>query len=335
VLVPKILYGTGHADFSVSETGALAYRAGALTNRQLAWFDREGRLLENVGSPNDYYTWSLSPDEKRLAVTRLDLTGAGSSIWITELASGASYRLTGGSDITFTPLWSPDGSEVLFSAGTEQMMGLRRQPLNGRVSVSVLESDGPKFLSDWSSDGRFVSYITPWPEWKRLNLFFANIARPADKENPRRAWPSEYSEAGGYFSPRGSGDGRRWIAYTSDETGRDEVYVRNFPSGDRKWLVSPAGGWQPHWRHDGRELFYLTLDGTLMAVDLKNDSAFELSSRHALFRTGIPPWEGPPGIPTSAYAISKDGRRFLINGTVEGATAPPITIVTNWQASLR
>ena len=337
VVVPKIAYRIGHADFSVSEGGVLAYRGGTLANRQLAWFSREGRLLENVGSPNGYYAWSLSPDEKRLAIMEDSPSGAGSSIWIVELATGASSRLTSGSGSSFTPVWSRDGGEVLFSTATETglAMSLQRQLLNARTSVNVLESEGPKFLSDWSSDGRFVAYFTPWPEWKKLNLFFADIAQPGGKDNPRRAWPSDYSEASGSFSPSGvAGGAPRWVAYTSDESGRDEIYVRNFPVGDRKWLVSTAGGWQPHWRRDGRELFYLTLDGALTAVDVEGIVSFEAGTAHTLFRTGIPPGAGPPEIPTSGYAVSKDGQRFLINGTAEGASAPSITVVTHWQASL-
>ena len=103
-----------------------------------------------------------------------------------------------------------------------------------------------------------------------------DVARPSGKENPRPAWPSDYSEASGSFSTsRVAAGAPRWIAYTSDETGRDEVYVRNFPAGDRKWLVSTAGAWLPHWRPDGKELFYLTLDGTLTAVDVKEGRTFE------------------------------------------------------------
>jgi hypothetical protein len=336
IVVPKIPYRIGHADFSVSASRVLAYRVGTLANRQLAWYTREGRLLGTVGSANDYYAWSLSPDERRLALMQGDPSGAGSSIWIMELATLASSRLTSGSGFAFTPVWSPDASEVLFSTGTEQTMSLQRQAVSARVSQNVLESEGPKFLSDWSLDGRFVTYFTPWPDWKKLNLFFADITVPRGKENPRRAWPSDYSETGGSFCPASVGTRvPRWVAYTSDETGRDEVYVRNFPVGDRKWLVSTAGGWMPHWRADGKELFYLTLDGTLTAVDVKDGSTFESGSPHPLFQTNIPPSEGPPEIPTSAYAVSKDGRRFLINRRVDTATAPPITVVTHWQASLR
>ena len=336
VVVSKIPYRIGHADFSVSTSGVLAYRAGTLANRQLAWFTREGRPIGAVGPPNDYYAWSLSRDERRIAVMQSDPGGAGSSIWIMELATLAFSKLTGGSGVVFTPVWSPDSSAVLFSTGTERAMSLQRQAVNARVSVDVLESEGPKFLNDWSSDGRFVGYCSPWPDWKKLNLFFADTARPSGKENPRRAWPSDYSEAGGSFSPSDRAGGvPRWIAYTSDETGHDEVYVRNFPAGDRKWLVSTSGGWMPHWRPDGKELFYLTLDGILTAVDVKEGSTFASGSPHPLFQTGIPPWSGPPEVPTSAYAVSRDGRHFLINGTVDPTTALPLTVVTHWQTNLQ
>lgn len=334
VVAPEVLQRIGKADFSVSASGVLAYRAGSQANRQLAWFDREGRGLESVGSLNDYYVWSLSPDGKHVAVMATDPGGTGSSVWILDAATGASSRLTDISEFVGFPLWSPDGNEVLFSIGDVQAMGLQRQPLNGRNSVSVLKSEGPKFLSDWSSDGQYVAYFTPWPEWKKLNIFIAEVSGPNKGKKPRHPWPSQYSEASAYFSPSAAGAAPRWIAYTSDETGRDEVYVRNFPAGDLKWLVSTGGGWQPHWRPDGQELFYLTPEGTLMAVDVEDGAEFQAGSPHPLFRTAVPPFEGPPEVPTNAYAVSRDGRRFLINGTVEGAASPPITIVTHWQPGL-
>lgn len=334
-VAPEVVQRIGKADFSVSTSGVLAYRAGSQANRQLEWFDREGKRLGSVGPLNDYYVWSLSPDEKRVAMMVNDPNGAGSSIWILELASGASSRLTDTSVFVGFPVWSQDGSEVLFTTGDEQAMSLQRQSLNGRTASNVLVSEGPKFLSDWSSDGRYLAYFTPWPEWKKLNIFIAEVSDPKRPEKPSRPWPSQYSEANACFSPPTTGAGPRWIAYTSDETGRDEVYVRNFPSGDHKWLVSTGGGWQPHWRHDGRELFYLTLEGTMMAVDVKNRAEFVMGSPHPLFRTAVPPWEGPPEVPTNAYAVGRDGRRFLINGTVEGAAAQSITIVTRWQTGLR
>jgi Tol biopolymer transport system component len=334
VVAQEILQKIGKADFSISANGVLAYRAGTQANRQLAWFDREGRRLESVGQPNDYYVWNLSPDGKHLAVMATDPSGAGSSVWILDAASGAPSRLTDISEFAGFPVWSPNGNEVLFSLGDVQAMGLQLQPLNGRSSESVLKSEGPKFLSDWSSNGQYVAYFTPWPEWNKLNIFIAEISGPNKGNEPRHPWPSQYSESSAYFSPSAAGAGPRWIAYTSDETGRDEVYVRNFPAGNRKWLVSTGGGWQPHWRADGRELFYLSPEQTLMAVGVKDGAEFQAGSPYPLFPTAIPPYEGPPELPANGYAASRDGRRFLVNGTVDGTSAPPITIVTHWQSGL-
>jgi hypothetical protein len=119
------------------------------------------------------------------------------------------------------------------------------------------------------------------------------------------------------------------------------VYVRNFPAGDREWRVSKEGGWQPHWRHDGRELFYLSLDGTLMAVEVKgnanaatNGTVFDFGPPRALFRTGVRPYYRAPEVPANSYAISHDGRRFLINRMVSEAPLTPITVVTRWQPQL-
>ncbi len=125
------------------------------------------------------------------------------------------------------------------------------------------------------------------------------------------------------------------MAYTSDETGRDEIYVGNFPTGDLKVPVSTDGGRQPRWRRDGRELFYLSPDGILMAVDVKAGKTFESGRPRPLFRTTIPPPLGPPKISGNDYAPSRDGNRFLINQSIEESTSTPITIVTSWLTLLK
>jgi hypothetical protein len=162
------------------------------------------------------------------------------------------------------------------------------------------------------------------------SAFLEGAARPGTHLTPRPFLPGPYSEDSAYFSPSTAGESPRWIAYTSDETGKDEVHVRNFPAGDRSWRVSSDGGWQPHWRRDGRELFYLKQDGTLMAVELKTNAAkdgaeFDFGPPRELFRTGVRPYRGPPQVKANAYAVSRDGRRFLVNRMASDApvtTAP-------------
>jgi Tol biopolymer transport system component len=344
VVDPEFHYvSPGLADVSASATGVLAYRATSRKDQQLTWFDRTGKLLETVGPLNDYIIWSLSPDQRRLAAEESDPSRPGlDTLWIMDLARGVPSRLTDvslGFSALFFPIWSPDGSEILFSAGTDRAMSLQRQAWNGRTSVTVLDTPGPKFATDWSSDGRFVTYFTPWPDFKKLSIWIVPVGGSSPQQLPRPFSPSSYSEHDAYFSPASPGGSPRWIAYSSDETGSAEVHVRNFPAGDRNWRISNQGGRQPHWRGDGRELFYLAPDGTFMAVNVKTNvvkdgAAFEFDPPQELFRTSVRAYSGPPALPPNVYAVSHDGRRFLINSVVKDPPLTPINIVTGWQASL-
>jgi eukaryotic-like serine/threonine-protein kinase len=341
LVVPGIASLSGRGDFSVSTTGILAYRTADPKNRQLAWFDREGRRLETVGPRNSYSSWNLSPDEKRLA-TAYQETPRGGGIWTMDLSRGTPSLLTcDAREDLHTPVWSPDGGAVMFGkddmdgrVGSEPAMSLERETLDARNPTTVLRGPGPKFLSDCSSDGRFVTYFTPWPEWNHLNVFIVDLSRGA-QQTPRQFAPSSHSLYGAAFSPESTGP-PRWVAYISDETGREEVYVGNFPTGDLKKVpISTDGGRQPHWRRDGRELFYLSPDATLMAVNVKAGRTFEAGRPRALFHTTIPPPLGPPNVPTNNYAPSQDGSRFLINQLIEESTPTPITIVTSWLTLLK
>jgi Tol biopolymer transport system component len=233
-------------------------------------------------------------------------------------------------------VWSPDGKDILFSNGNEQSMRLLRQPLNSSKPITVLDTPGPKFPTDWSGGGEFVTYFTPWPEFARLKIVVLDLRNAELKKNPQVLFlESQYNEAEATFSPDATSNGPRWIAYTSTETGRPEVYVRSFPRGDQKWPVSNGGAWQPIWRRDGRELFFLSQEGVLMAADVKAGANFEAGVPHPLFRTTIPPYPGAPQVPANTYAVSKDGQRFLVNQAVDDASKGSISIVTRWQAAQR
>ncbi len=161
----------GRGDFSVSTTGILAYRTADPKNRQLAWFDRDGRRIETVGPRNSYSSWSLSPDEKRMA-TAYRGTPRGGGIWTMDLSRGTPSLLTSDPrEDMHSPVWSPDGGAVIFGkddmdgrVGSEPAMTLEREALDARNPTTMLRGPGPKFLTDCSSDGRFVAYFTPWPE---------------------------------------------------------------------------------------------------------------------------------------------------------------------------
>ncbi len=330
VIVPEIRYRPwDHARFSVSSNGVLVYQGGSAENRQLAWFDRRGNLLAVVGPPNDYRSFSLSPDERLVAVDRLDDPATVlPTIWLMDLSrEGAVSRFTdpGAAEASLAPIWSPDGTEVLFSRGDDRGMRLLRQALNGGTAKSVLDSEGPKFPTDWSTDGRFITYGSQWPDYRYMHTWTVSLSASGQEGKPRPFLEHPHEELSAYFSPANGAAAPRWIAYTSNETGREEVYVRDFPGDSHKWQVSNQGGLLPHWRRDGRELFYLTPDGTLMAVAVKPTDAFEFGAPQALFETSLQ--RTTVQIIMNHYAVARDGQRFLFNRRIPETASASITAV--------
>jgi len=204
-------------------------------------------------------------------------------------------------------------------------MRLLRRALNGGAVGTVLDSDGPKFLTDWSSDGQTIAFNTQWPDYRDMHIWTmrldgASIPRPLSKQ--------PVPELGAYFSPARAGMGPRWIAYTSAETGRYEVYVSDFPSEGRRWTASTKGGWMPHWSRDGSELFFLSLEGTLMLIPVHTGRALELGTPKVLFTTELRPT--PIQTLTNQYAVSQDGQRFLLNTRIKEGSPATITAVSGW-----
>ena len=249
---------------------------------------------------------------------------------------GAVFRFTdtGVGEPEFTPVWSGDGSELLFSRGDDRGMRLMRRALNGGVAKCILDTDGPKFPSDWSSDGRFIAYNSQVPDYQYMHIWIASVCASgqhdaAALEEPHPFLQHSYAEASACFSPADEGEAPRWIAYMSTETGRSEVYVVDFPAGHQKWQISNQGGLLPRWRRDGRELFYLTLDGTLTAVPVNLGATFEFGAPRALFATKV---LFTPNYKTwmNQYAVARDGQRFLLNRSVSENTPDSITAVVPW-----
>jgi Tol biopolymer transport system component len=334
VVVPEVRYQRWmEARFSVSGNGVLLYQSGCAENRQLSWFDRRGKPLSAAGPRNDYLSFQLSPDEKYAAVNRFEDPGtAFPTIWVLDLLRhGAVSRFTD-TDVAqpeFNPVWAPDSSEILFSRGDDHRMGLFRRALSGGTTKRVLETEGPKFPTDWSSDRRFISYTSQVPDYRYMHIWIVALSGGEEEANPRAFLQHSYEELSAHFSPTDGVEAPRWLAYTSHETGRYEVYVRDFPDGLHKWQVSSQGGVQPHWRRDGRELFYLTLDGTLMSVTLNPGPTFELETSEPLFMAGLrflPRYS----IWMNQYAVSSDGQRFLLNCGLPEATQGAITAVIPW-----
>jgi serine/threonine protein kinase/Tol biopolymer transport system component len=313
------------ADFSVSENGVLAYKPYEIS-LQLTWFDRTGRKIETLGPSGDYSHLRLSPDDKQVAIERLDPLTHNGGIRTIELARGIENQITSDSSVwDYVPVWSPDGSQLVFTSNRDQWspgpdassgnLYMKALAGNGGTQV-VLKSAGFKWTTDWSLDGRFVLYFVP----SGMNISEL-WALPISGDRKPALFLQGASQA--QFSPDG-----RWVAYAA--VGQPpEIYVRPFPGGELKWKISTQGGTQPRWRRDGRELFYVTADQKLMVVDVQTATTFRAAAPRPLFK--VPGLDTDPG--RYHYDVTRDGQRFLI-ATGEPPRLP-VTIVVNWAAELK
>lgn len=321
VVAPKVTYdllGDGRGSFSASETGVLSYWPGS--DKHLIWLDRSGRRIGVLGAPEPDREPRLSPDERTVAVTRVNPRSGEVDIWLVDVSRGTATRFTVDSSDDTTPLWSPDGGRIIFTSLRDSTWNLYQKASSGAWKEEVLFKSGDnKFPSDWSRDGRFLIYssVSPRGDLDLLLLPLFGGAKPVPLQQTR------FTEFKGQFSPDG-----KWIAFVSDESGRLEVYVQHFPTFDGKRQISTGGGDTPRWRGDGKELFYLSPDKKLMAVTVKGNATLETDRPRVLFETGpARAW------PWTEYAVTSDGQRFLM--PMWETTSVPFTVVVNWAAELK
>jgi eukaryotic-like serine/threonine-protein kinase len=311
------------AAFSISENGVLAFRSGQALGAQPLWFDRAGKEIGTLGARGIYINVSLSPDEKRAAEDIADPQTGRNDIWLFDLARGVPSRFTTDDASDSFPIWSPDGNEIVFASTREGVFNLYLKKANGLENEQpLLKSDETKIPDDWSRDGKFIIYESRSPKTK-LDLWLLPMSGPRD---PISFLKTDFNEQQAQFSPDG-----KWIAYTSDISGKPEVYVQTFPASGGAVRVSTNGGAQPQWRRDGLELFYVATDRKLMAVEVKLGATFEAKTPQPLF---------PVRVLTvtefrNHYAATGDGQRFLVNSLIEETGVNPITVVINWAAGLQ
>jgi Tol biopolymer transport system component len=305
--------------FYSASSSALVYRTGLSDAGQPAWLDRQGKTLGNAADPVVYNELELSPDASRLAGSRSDTNGT-TDIWVVDLARRSHTRLTLAAGRSVTPVWSPDGSHIAFASAREANFNLYRKAVSGADEELLTRSSDDKYPNDWSPDGKFLLY-------EALNVKSKSdlwILPLTGERKPVPLLQSQFNESQGQFSPDG-----RWFAYTSDESGRPEVYVQSFPSGGAKSMASKGGGSQPRWRRDGKELFYVSV-GSTMAVDVVTGSTFQAGEPHRLFNA--PFFAGVRTANVHRYAVAPDGQRFLTHVAPVVPEAGPINVVINWQA---
>ncbi len=325
-------YTLSVAAFTVSPTGILVYHTGLGEGADLYqyhWFDRDGKDLGIVGT-GSYPSLALSPDGSRLAHTQ-SLPGDVPQIWIFDLKRGSHTRLSFTPDGGIDPSWSPDGKWVAFSASSHGNQSIFiKDSSGGAPERLVFTSNSTKTLQDWSSDGKYLLFSEISRETGRRDLWAIPDPTAGGDHKPILAANGPFNLSTGRISPDG-----RWLAYYSDQSSRPEVYVRPFPPGDGRsgeWPVSAAGGMAPMWRADGKELYFSSLDGKVMATDVKTspaDTVFHSGIPHALMATF---WT--QGFSFRGYSVTRDGRKFMIATPPAPSATTPLTVVVNWESAL-
>jgi len=301
--------------FSVSNNGVLAYRTGDDPKTQLVWIDRLGKMLGALGEPGELGGFALSPDGKTVAVARPNSEAGGSSLWLMDLGRGTNMRLTFAPLHADAPVWSPDGSRIVFQSSQGNERNLYQVMSNGAGQAELLwKSVNPLNVDSWSRDGRFLVFTVS--DHRKASVWMLPFS---GERKPTQVLENSFNVRQGRISPDG-----RWIAYVSDETGRNEVYVQTFPPGSGgKWLVSGNGGTHPEWRGDGREITYISGDHKLTTVGVAVvGGELRPGAAQAMFEI--------PG--AGAYGVTADGQRFLVKMRVREPESGAIHVVLNWVA---
>jgi Tol biopolymer transport system component len=319
LIAPNVHYffGPSHARFSVSQTGVLAYQTAS---RPLAvfWFDRQGQRVGQLGEPAVVKGLRISPDGTRASADIEDRSTGTSDLWVMELASGVSTRLHSDAVDEVMPVWSPDGGKLVYRSdrlGPPDVFEIA--PGSPGSERPFLLLPGVQQPEDLSRDGRFFAFLSEaqsalWHIW----------ILPLQGERKPFPWlGTRFQETSPRFSPDG-----RWIAFESNESGVPEIYAALTEGGADKHRISPSGGRMPRWRADGRELYYIAPDGSVMVVPVHPGSKLEVEAPRPLFRPD-------PGIEN--YDVMPDGSRFLATVRVEAIPESPIRAIVNWEGAMK
>ncbi len=312
------------ATFAASPSGVLVWRSNTLSSQSsLQWFDRSGKKLSVIGEVADYSNPALSPDDTKLAIGIRDPQTKTRDIWIFDLLRGTRTRLTFDPADDLDSIWSPDATRIAFTSDRTGQRNIYSKPADGSGSEEMLlgGKEGQENVEDWSRDGKYLMYNLQPPKGTHIYVLPLADRKPVPYLN------TEFRTHQGQFSPNG-----RWVAYSSAESGKPEIYVQGFkldssqPRG--KWQVSVTGGEIPRWRRDGKELFYES-NSSYFAVDVKTDgTSFEAGIPRLLFEAPTIFSSTGGGQP---FVVTHDGQRFLVLTPLEKTTSTPIEVLVNWR----
>lgn len=307
--------------FSSARNGILVYR-GQARDMQLTICDRAGKEMRRVGEGGVYNSLALSPDGRRIITERVDPRTRATSFWLFDLQGGASMRFASESGNVAAPVWSPSDQQIIFAASHGDQHALLRRKVSGGGEAEVIQQSTQVLTpSAWSSDGAF---LIGYGSLGTGHLW--HLPLRGAKEKPRVLFPSQFNEVEGRLSPDD-----RWLAYRSNQSGRFEVYVRALRHGkdlevaDSEWMISKGGGDSIRWRRDGRELFYMAPDGSLMSVQVQGGDEFQFQPPMGLFRTAGK---------NRSWDVMPDGQSFVIAVPAGGSDPVPFTVVSNWRSTL-
>jgi eukaryotic-like serine/threonine-protein kinase len=316
-----------NSGISISETGTLAYRQAGSDLRRLSWFDRNGKPIGQLRLPDDVsdlYDPELSPDDRQVLVN--GRVRDNTDVFLIDTITGVFKRFTFDTALERWAVWSHDGRQVVFTSMRTHLGDLYKKSSNGAVSEEIfLESPLEKFPMDFSWDGKFFLYVEANPK-TFLDIWVKPLIGVG---KPFAFVETNFEEGDCQFSRDG-----RWVAYQSNESGIFEIWVKAFPDGGKQ-QITYGGGIEARWNRNGKEIFYIALDGKMMVLPIRTTGqTLDPGTPKVLFQTSIVDGGNPPVHPKTQYAVSSDGQRFLIN-TIADESAPPITIVTNWTRALK